>query len=89
MPRLTRFIALMTGATEFRVYVLQNDALKPRSSWMTNTGMPPTSRRDDPPVRRDRDRAPPAVRLRPADRTLLGDRGVLAGPLFEARPPTA
>jgi len=85
VPRLTRFVALMTGATEFCVYVLQNDALKaafPLDDQYRHAADVPSH---DPLFTAIATERRLLSALRPADRTLLGDRGVLAGPLFDGQ----
>lgn len=85
VPRLTRFVALMTGATEFCVYVLQDDALKaafPLDDQYRHAADVPSHHPLFAAIATER-RLLSA--LRPADRTLLGDRGVLAGPLFDGQ----
>lgn len=88
--RLTRFVTLMTGAAEFSVYLLRDDVLK--VVFQPNDA--PTAAGDitipagvplfDAVVRQRRT----LLATRPADRPVLGDRGVLAGPLVDAHAPS-
>jgi hypothetical protein len=83
--RLTRFVILMTGAAEFSVYLLRDNALKlafqPTDEHRpaAEIVVPP----DDPlfaAIVRERLTLSAA---RPSDHALLGERGIMAGPLVD------
>ncbi len=87
--RLTRFVTLMTGTAEFSVYLLRDDVLRvvfqPNDEHTAAGDV--TIAPDDPlfgAVVKER-RILSAMRA--ADRLLLGERGVLAGPLADNHAP--
>jgi polysaccharide biosynthesis protein PelD len=83
--RLTRFVILMTGAAEFSVYLLRDDALKlafqPTDEHRpaAEIVVPP----DDPLFAAIVHERRTLSAARPADHALLGERGILAGPLVD------
>ena len=85
--RLTRFVTLMTGAAEFSVYLLRDNVLKvvfqPNDEHTAGRRRHHFVRRSS--VRGDRPpNDGPLLATRPADQEMLGNRGVLIGPLLDA-----
>ncbi len=84
--RLTRFVVLMTGTSEFSVYLLRDNVLKvvfQPNDERTATG-DVTVTPDDPLFTAVMIERRTLMADLPADRDLLRDRGFLAGPLMDA-----
>jgi hypothetical protein len=83
--RLTKFIMLMTGSAEYALYILRGDALKlaiqPRDENMSAADMLISC--DDPLYEAVVDHRKLLCATTPADRDVLEERAVLAGPLLE------
>jgi hypothetical protein len=86
--RLTRFVALMTGAAEFSVFLLRDGALKtafqPDDQHTTKLAIAA----DDPLFEAIVNERRTLSSSHPADRELLGNRGTLATPLLDSNAPT-
>ena len=87
--RLARFVTLMTGASEFSVYLLRNDALElafqPKDEHRHAADVRVPS--DDPVFAAVVNERLILSAVRPGDAALLGDRGHLAGPLLDGNAP--
>jgi hypothetical protein len=85
--RLTRFVVLMTGAAEFSVYLMRAGGLgavfqpAPGHKPAADVGF------DDPLFAAVVNERRIVWAARPADAALIGDRGILAGPLIDANVP--
>jgi hypothetical protein len=81
--RLTRYVRLMTGVAEFSVHLRRGDALaaafQPDDEHHLVADVAP----DDPLYTAIVEERRTLSAARPADRALLGDRGIMAGPLVE------
>jgi len=87
--RLTRFVVLLTGTAEFSVYLLRDDVLKvvfQPNDEHTAAGDVTVAAEDALFSAVVNDRRTLSAR-QPADRTILRDRGFLAGPLMDAHAP--
>ena len=84
--RLTRFVTLMTGAAEFSVYLLRDDVLKvvfqPNDEHTAAGDV--TISPGDPLFEAIVHQRRTLLATRPADQEMLGNRGVLIGPLLDA-----
>jgi len=88
-PRLTRFVAMIAGAAEFSVYLIRDGALKisfqpgdeHRAAADTAVAL------DDPLFAAIVQERRTLSAARPADGALIGNRGVLAGPLLDTGAP--
>ena len=83
--RLTRFIILMTGTADFSVYLLRDNVLKvvfQPNDEHTPAGDVTVSPEDPLFMAVVTERRTVSAR-RPAEREMLGNRGVLLGPLFD------
>ncbi len=89
VQRLTRFVVLMTGAAEFTIYLLQDDALKfafqPIDDHRPSADVPIA--REDPLVAAIVNERRVLSAARPGDNALLAGRGIMAGPLMEGKAP--
>jgi hypothetical protein len=83
--RLTRFVILMTGAAEFTVYLRRNDALElvfqPVDEHRPAADIVVPA--DDPLFAAIVNERRTLSSARPAEAALLGDRGIMAGPLVD------
>jgi GAF domain len=81
--RLTRYVRLMTGVAEFSVHLRRGNALaaafQPDDEHHVVAHVAP----DDPLYTAIVEERRTLSATRPADRALLGDRGILAGPLID------
>lgn len=81
--RLTRYVRLMTGVAEFSVHLRRGDALaaafQPDDEHHLVADVAP----DDPLYKTIVEERRTLSAARPADRALLGDRGIMAGPLID------
>ena len=81
--RLTRYVRLMTGVAEFSVHLRRSDALaaafQPDDEHHLVADVAP----DDPLYTTIVEERRTLSAARPADRALLGDRGIMAGPLVD------
>jgi hypothetical protein len=85
--RLTRFIVLMTGASQFSVYVLSDDGLKMafRPSDGYRPGVDVSISRDDPLFAAVVSERRILSAGRPGEDAVLARRGVVAGPVLESK----
>jgi hypothetical protein len=87
--RLTRFVVLMTGTSEFSVYLLRDNILKvvfqPNDEHTTAGDV--TVPAGDPLFAAVMNERRILMAARPADQDVLRDRGFLAGPLIDAQAP--
>jgi GAF domain len=85
--RLTRFVVVMTGTAEFSVYLLRDDALaaafQPNDEHRHAADVPS----DDPLFAAIVSERRSLSAARPADGALIGNRGILAGPLVDSHAP--
>jgi hypothetical protein len=81
--RLTRYVRLMTGVAEFSIHLRRSNALaaafQPDDEHRVVADVAP----DDPLLAAIVEDRRTLSAARPADRTLLGDRGIMAGPLVD------
>jgi hypothetical protein len=88
-PRLTRFVVLIVGAPDFSVYLIRDGALKvsfhPGDEHRPAADI--TVAFDDPLFVAIMQERRTLSAARPADGALLGNRGVLAGPLLDTGAP--
>ncbi len=88
--RLTRFVVLMTGAADFSVYLLRDNALKvvfqPNDEHTAAGDV--TVRSDDALFAAIVNERQTLSARRPADLKLLGNRGIMIGPLLDANAAT-
>jgi hypothetical protein len=89
LPRLTRFVVLMTGSAEFTVHLYRDDALKfafqPVDDHRPGADVPIA--REDPLFAAIVNEQRTLSAARPADGELLAGRGVMAGPLMQGEAP--
>ena len=86
--RLTRFVALMTGAAEFSVFLLRDGALKTAFQPDDQHTAELAIAADDPLFEAVVNERRTLSSSHPADRELLGNRGTLATPLLDSNAPT-
>jgi GAF domain len=83
--RLTRFVILMTGAADFSIYLRRDDALKlafqPTDEHRPAAEIVVSS--DDPLFAAIVNERLTLSAAHPADHALLGERGIMAGPLID------
>lgn len=82
-PRLTRFVAVMTGAAEFSVYLLRDNALKVAFQSDDEHVRAADVPSDDPLFAAIVNERRILSTARPGDLALLGNRAILAGPLLD------
>jgi hypothetical protein len=89
MPCLARFVVLMTGAPEFTIYLLQDDALKPALQPIDDhrPGADLAIARDDPMFAAIVNERRVLSVAHPPDGSLLAGRGIMSGPLMDGRRP--
>jgi hypothetical protein len=89
LPRLTRFVVLMTGSAEFTVHLYREDALKfafqPVDDHRPGADVPIP--REDPLFAAIVNERRILSTARPTEGALLAGRGVMAGPLMQGKAP--